>query len=79
MHKIVVDPPTLAKLDNLDSRLEICDQSGRTLGYFVPSAEQGKLLYDWARQEFTDEEIDAARNESGGYRLDEILAELNGA
>jgi len=79
MHKIVIDPPTLAKLNNLDSRLEICDQSGRTLGYFVPSAEQEKLLYDWARQEFTDKEIDSARNESGGYRLDDILAELNGA
>ncbi len=76
MNKIVVDPPLRSRLDNLDSRLELCDQSGRVLGYFVPASEQRRLLYAWAQAEFTDEEIKCARQEPGGMTIAELLADL---
>ncbi len=77
MNKVIVDPTLRSKLKNLDSRIEFCDESGRTLGYFVPAAEQERLLYAWARTEFTDDEIDRARNEPGGLSILEVLAELH--
>jgi hypothetical protein len=76
MNKVIIDPSLLPQLGDLHSRVELCDNAGRTLGYFVPVSEQKRLLYAWARGEFTDREIDLARREPGGAALAEILAEL---
>lgn len=76
MNKVVVDSALLPKLGNLASRIEFCDVAGRTLGYFVPASEEGDLLYAWARGEFTDDEVNRARGQSGGLSLSEILADL---
>ncbi len=40
MNRLVVDEPFRSKLQNLDSRLELCDEAGNTLGYFVPASER---------------------------------------
>ena len=76
MNKVHVEPLVRAKLGNLDSRMELCDESGKTLGYFVPVSEQHRLLYAWAQAEFTDEEIAAAHAEPGGLNIAEVLAGL---
>jgi len=76
MNRLVVDEPFRSKLQDLDSRLELCDQDGNTLGYFVPASERERLLYAWARGEFTDEEIQRARAEPGGFSIAQILADL---
>ena len=76
MNRIIVAPSLRSKLDNLDSRLELCDESGKTLGYFAPAWEQERLLYAWARAKFTDEEIERARGEPGGLAIAEVLADL---
>ena len=76
MNRIVVEPSIRASLDNLSSRLELCDESGEILGYFVPASERDPLLYAWARTEFTDEEIDLALQEPGGLTIEEVLADL---
>jgi hypothetical protein len=76
MNKVIIEPSLLPKLGNLDSRVEFCDTSGRTLGFFVPASEQQRLLYVWARGEFSDEEIERARREPGGFELADILADL---
>lgn len=78
MNRIVVDPSLLSRLSNLDSRMEFCDESGKTLGYFVPASEQERLLYAWARAAFSDEEIERARAENGGLTVAEVLADLAG-
>ena len=76
MNRVVLDQSVRSKLRELDSRLEFCDEAGNTLGYFIPAAERQRLLYAWARGEFTDEEIQRARGEAGGFSLAELLAEL---
>jgi len=76
MNRIMVDAALRSKPDNLESRLELCDESGVTLGCFVPASEREGLLYAWARAEFTDEEIERARREPGGLTIAEVLADL---
>jgi hypothetical protein len=40
MERLVLPGDTLAKLRNLDRYYEVCDQTGRVLGYFTPAAHQ---------------------------------------
>jgi hypothetical protein len=72
MNRIVIESAIRSRLDELEAQMEFCDESGRTLGYFVPVPEQDRQLYDWARRQFTDEEIQRARAESGGLTIDEV-------
>ena len=45
MNKIIVDSSLRVRLENLHSRLEFSDESGNTLGCFVPASEQERLLF----------------------------------
>jgi len=76
MNRIVVDQVLRSRLRNLDARLELCDEAGIVLGYFVPASERQRLLYEWARGQFSDDELARARAQSGRFSLAEILAEL---
>lgn len=76
MIKILVDDALRAKLSDFVTRIELCDESGNTVGFFVPACEEQRLLYAWARDEFTDEEVETARREPGGFSIAEVLAEL---
>jgi hypothetical protein len=76
MNRIVVDTSIRSRLDNLDSPLELCDEIGVTLGYFVPAAERRGELYQWARTAFSDEAIDQSRREPGGSTTEEVLTRL---
>ena len=77
MIKITVDDSLRKHLSDFAARIELCDESGRTVGFFVPASEEQQLLYAWARDQFTDDEIDAARCEPGGFTIEQILAELH--
>ena len=77
MNRILIDETLLSRLNDLNSQLEFCDETGRTLGYFVPTPERDRSLYEWARQEFTDEEIERARREAGGLTIDEVRKGLS--
>jgi hypothetical protein len=79
MNKVVVDTLVRSRLDNLDSALELCDESGVTLGYFVPSSDRQRKLYEWARTAVTDEELRRARQEGGEFTLQQVLADLKDA
>jgi len=76
MTRVVVDASLQVKLPQVDVSFEFCDESGRTLGYYVPAPAQLRHLYDWARGEFTDEEIERARLEPRGLTTAEVLARL---
>jgi hypothetical protein len=77
MNRVVVDTNVLSKLDNLSSALELCNEAGVTLGYFLPAADRQRELFDWARGAFSDDEIETARQQSGGVTTGELLARLN--
>lgn len=40
MERLVLPDDTLAQLHNLDRYLQVCDPSGRVLGYFTPATGQ---------------------------------------
>ena len=76
MNRVTVDPETRTRLQNLDKELEIYDEAGTKLGVFLPADPDEAAIYEWARNEFTDEEIDAARREGGGITTQELLRKL---
>ena len=40
MERLILQGDTLAKLHHLDRYLQVCDQTGRVLGYFTPAADR---------------------------------------
>jgi hypothetical protein len=66
----------LARLHELKERLEFCDESGTTLGYFQPSVLRDRALYATAQVPASEAELEKAEREPGGRTLAEILADL---
>ncbi len=75
MTRLTIDPETLAKLHNLDVPLEVCDESGKTLGYFHPAAPANGAGQA-ARSPFSDEELQRRRQQRTGGPLAEVLKRL---
>lgn len=75
MTKVVLDESTRSKLGSADE-VQLCDASGRTVGYFLSEQSYYRLLYQRANAEISDEEIERRRREPGGRTLAEILADL---
>jgi hypothetical protein len=75
MTKIVVDAALWGKLNNLEGPVELCDDSGRTLGYFHSVANPSEVERLPASL-ISDEELRRRRQEGGGRSLEAILADL---
>jgi hypothetical protein len=76
MTKVIVDETLRSKLNGLDGQLEFCDESGRTVGHFLPDALYKKLLYTSDQCPYTEEEIRRHMEEPGGSTLAEIWERL---
>ncbi len=76
MSRVMLDPQLRSKLNGLDDQLEICDESGKTLGRFLPEALYRELLLAWAKADLPDEELQRRRNEPRGHTLAEIWEKL---
>jgi hypothetical protein len=67
---------------------KLCDENGRTIGYFLTVAEQERLqrleqehrrlTYALAQAQFKDEDLDRAENEEEEYTTAEVLRYLEG-
>jgi hypothetical protein len=79
MSKVILDDDLRAKLNGLTETVEVCESTGRVLGFFVPRDEYLKDLYAKARAAVTDDEIERLRGQTGGRPLKEILKDLEGA
>ena len=77
MQKVILDDVLRAKLHNLESEVALCDEKGQPIAHVLPDEEYWKLRYAWAKTLFTDEEIQAARAESGGMSTQEAIAYLD--
>jgi len=74
MNKVIVDQSTFDKLRVLNEPAELCDETGRTLGYFRPSVD--KALYEQVVPPVSEEELRQRLDEGGGRALGEILSDL---
>jgi hypothetical protein len=73
MGKVILDADTRAKLNGLNQRLELYDEHGTLLGYFVPPTPlPPPVPGGWGP--FTAEEVERAFQQTGpGRTLDEII------
>jgi hypothetical protein len=76
MTRLIIDAATLARLQNLQDLSEVCDESGRVLGYFHPVLPSEAAARAERRSPFTDEELQQRRQQRTGRPLAEILERL---
>ena len=74
MVKLTIDQGTRKKLSDLKERLQLCDETGKVLGYFQPVVDP--LLYEGVDSPTSKEELLRRRQEGGGRPLADILADL---
>lgn len=56
--------------------MELCDESGSSVGHFLSEQLYRRLLYDCANAQVSDEELERRRQQPGGRTLAEIWARL---
>ena len=76
MTKFVLEPETEFRLRGIEEVVELCDHSGKLLGFFHPVKELEKTQRLRDLSPFTDEEILARCEQKGGRPLADILREL---
>jgi hypothetical protein len=77
MTRLIVDAATLARLHNLQDLSEVCDESGRVLGYFHPVLRPRVPAPAERQSPFPDEELQKRREQRTGRPLAEILERLD--
>jgi hypothetical protein len=73
MSKVVLDPPSLAKLRQAGGRVEVCDESGRTVGIFLSLLDRS--LFDETEFSLTREELQRFEYEQDRGTLDATFAD----
>jgi hypothetical protein len=75
MTRIIVDEALRNKLHNLAHPLELCDESGRVLGRFLPTLDPS--LYEGLEPQISKEELQRRKQAKGkAYTTAEVLAYL---
>lgn len=76
MERVTIDPGTRSRLGDLGHQLELCDETGQTLGYFVPAVRYPREVYRWAEEQLSAEELQRRKNEPGERTTAEVLRRL---
>jgi hypothetical protein len=73
MTRIVLDNILRSNLMDFARPLELCDETGRVVGMFVPAVDYAAV--ERARPPISDEELDR-RNHSASFTTAEVLSRL---
>ncbi|HET6878717.1 MAG TPA: hypothetical protein VFI31_01025 [Pirellulales bacterium] len=78
MTRLTLDADLRSKLNGFDKPVEVCDESGQTLGHFLPSPLYDELFYAALSAEcaHSKEELRRRHHETGGRTLAEIWRDL---
>ena len=78
MSKITLDAALRSKLNGLNEELEVCDESGETVGHYMPREAYRKMLYLIAELQYprTKEELAELRKQTGGMTLAEFWKKM---
>ena len=76
MTTIVLDDTLRKKLHGLEAEIQLRDETGKLVGHVLPAEKYQSLLYPWAKNRLSDEELTRRSQEPGGRSLAEILADL---
>jgi hypothetical protein len=77
MTKIIIDDDGRAKLSDVNERVELCDKSGKVVGYFYPVEDPEDAIYANLKVPFTEEELQRRENETGGSSLAEFWQRMD--
>jgi|APCry1669189000_1035189.scaffolds.fasta_scaffold62267_2 hypothetical protein len=78
MVQLTIGEKAAAALAAAREQVELRDESGQRIGYFLPPALHERLLYDWAQSRVAETALKAARTEEGGSTLADVWARLGG-
>lgn len=76
MTKVIVDTTLRSKLNGLNDHVELCDESGQSLGHFLPRELYAQWLNAVADVLFPKEELKAEQADTSGRPLAEIWKKL---
>jgi hypothetical protein len=76
MPKVILDETLRAKLNGLNEPLELCDETGGTLGHFLPADVYREIIVAWSKARTSDEELERRMQQPGGRTLAEIWQRL---
>ena len=76
MITVLIDATTAVRLSEPKTTVDVRTEDGKLIGVFTPRREATPEDYEWARQQFTPEEIERARNSGPGRPLVDIMADL---
>jgi hypothetical protein len=76
MTRITVNDALLGQLVGGGMEAEVCDASGRRVGYFLSDQVYRQLVCRWANAQVSDEELEQCRRESESYSTAEVLDRL---
>ena len=74
MVRVTIDETVCARLGDLSSFLELCDSSGRVVGYFTPVDDRSH--YEGVDSPEDDAELERRSREESERPLEEILRDL---
>ena len=74
MTKMTLDPAMVATFSRLQALVELCDDSGRVLGYFSPAVDPD--TYKGLEIPVDEQELLRADQEDESYTTSEVLAYL---
>jgi hypothetical protein len=78
-NKVTVDQDLRSKLNGLHEQIELCDEAGQTIGYFLPDGVYKYLVYEILKLKYPLEELERREKEPGGRTTAEVLATLRQA
>jgi len=76
MTRVTVGSAIREKLHNLDTLLELCDASGKTLGFFHPVVAAEARVSRTGRSPYSHEELQELRKQRTGDTLENVLRRI---
>jgi len=76
MGQIFLDQELRSRLNGMTEEMQVRDESGQIVGYFVPAIAYNKLRAATIEVPFSKEEIDQFRKSGGAQTLEEIWKHL---
>jgi hypothetical protein len=76
MTRITVNDVLLGQLDAGRAEAELCDASGKRVGYFLPDHVYRELVCRWANTQVSDETLERCRRETQSFTTAEVLEHL---
>lgn len=76
MTRLTIDAETRTRLVSSGKQVELCDEQGGRVGYFMSEDEYHRLMYAWARAAFAAEEIDRSPPTEHDFSTPDAIAHL---